>query len=80
MPQNVEVYFTIAKFLNHVGFSLTQNEDVNLENEKVAQQLNCGAIPEFVKISSSLEMYRLFTEANLKNKLLVKSNNNKSTT
>lgn len=73
LPENSEIYFTIAKFINHIGFSLTQNDNEEFENPKLSQILNQGAIPEFVQISDSFEMYRYFTEANLKNKLLVKS-------
>ena len=75
LPRNSEVYFTIAKFENHVGFSLTQNAESAVANDKLDQLLNRGAIPEFVKIESTLDMYKFFTEANLKNKLLVKSKN-----
>jgi hypothetical protein len=73
LPPTREVYFTIAKFENHVGFSLTQNAESAVANDKIDQLLNRGAIPEFVKLESPLDMYQYFTEANLKNKLLVKS-------
>ena len=73
LPPTSEVYFTIAKFENHVGFSLTQNAESAVTNDKLDQLLNRGAIPEFVKLESPLDMYQYFTEANLKNKLLVKS-------
>jgi len=32
-----------------------------------------GAIPEFVKVKDLFEIYKYFTEANLKNKILVKN-------
>jgi len=33
--------------------------------------LKKGAIPEFVQITETFDLFKVFTEANLKNKLLV---------
>lgn len=38
-----------------------------------AEILNQGAIPEFVRVRELFEVYKVFTEANLKNKVLVKN-------
>jgi len=36
-----------------------------------AELLRCGSIPEFVKIKEMYQVFQLFTEVNMKNKLLV---------
>lgn len=96
-PSEHELYFTIAKFSDNMGFSLTENspeaaadqedscENQDLENNNTgelsseerrlrkAEILRRGAIPEFVKVTELFEIYKYFTEANLKNKILVKA-------
>ena len=77
---------TIVKFENNMGFSLTQNDDevkpdpAEPEVKTLAEQeeqnrrqglLKRGGIPEFVPLKEMFELYKLFTEANLKNKILV---------
>jgi hypothetical protein len=42
---------------------------------KKAEILNRGAIPEFVQVRELIDVYKIFTEASLKNKVLVKSSN-----
>lgn len=41
--------------------------------ERKQEILKRGSIPEFVQIGNALEYYQVYTEANLKNKLLVQS-------
>ena len=80
---DVELYLTITKFNANMGYNLTQNlgessqdEGLDVIQEEMPQKrqeiLNQGAIPEYVRVSELYEVYRIFTEASLKNKILVK--------
>lgn len=51
------------------GHGLTGGERKARRQEIVKK----GAIPEFVRVREVFDLYRYFTEANMKNKLLVKS-------
>lgn len=86
LPQNqqFDIYFTIAKFVNNMGYSLTQNQengavdqthdhktlDPIKEQQRQEEILKTGAIPEFVQVSNVFQIYKAFTEANIKNKML----------
>ena len=87
--EKFEIYFTIAKFVNNMGYSLTQNSDfgseladkiqnknlseAEIERELVRQRtiLKIGAIPEFVQVKDVFSIYKAFTEANQRNKMLL---------
>jgi hypothetical protein len=74
----LEAYLSIVKFNNNMGFNLTQNVDnqemqdgMQIINEEPLpdrkEVLNLGAIPEFCRITCVFDVYKLLTEANLKN-------------
>ena len=59
--QQHDLYFAIAKFQGSLGYALSTNDQAE-SSEPV--------IPEFVKTPALEDIYRLLTEANLKNQLL----------
>ena len=54
----------------------TENlSEVEIERELTRQReiLKVGAIPEFVQVRDVFQIYKAFTEANLKNKMLLQN-------
>ena len=51
----------------------TRNRSISPKQVQLRKQeiLKRGSIPEFVQINENIELYQVYTEANLKNKLLV---------
>lgn len=66
-----------AKGLLEEPMASERNHHTRKESRQVAERrqeiMKRGSIPEFVPIKDSYELYQIYTEANLKNKLLVQN-------
>ena len=67
-----ELFFSISKFVDNVGYSLTQNNDDGIDTCKRNKITQRGSIPEFVPLNMKdlTEFCEYLKQANLRNSML----------